>query len=173
MMTEVHTVSIVAKNTYIGKVGSRKSPSVRGRTKVRKPLVRVITPPAMIFASRFALDASSRDARIMAMVFPSRPLNPAEPIVADLGLNSATQRKRTGQARPHTGSLVTRRATIETTAPFCRACKPPAERVTGVGFYRDFGRQLSQTGVGVEKVCRQNIFSDANALFRVLLPSVL
>jgi len=24
--------------------------------------------------------------------------------------------------------------------------------VTVVGFYRDFGRQLSQTGVGVEKV---------------------
>src|SRR6516225_9718514 len=48
-------------------MGSRKSPLVRGRTKVRKALVSVITPPAMIFASRFALNGSSRHARIMAM----------------------------------------------------------------------------------------------------------
>jgi len=67
MMTEVHTVSIVAKNTYAGKTGSRKSPFVRGRTKVRKPFTRVIMVPAMIFANRFALNGSSLDARIMAM----------------------------------------------------------------------------------------------------------
>jgi hypothetical protein len=30
------------------------------------------------------------------MGIPSRPLNPAEPIVGDVGLNSASQRKRTG-----------------------------------------------------------------------------
>src|SRR5215470_3960469 len=68
--------------------------------------------PAMIFASRFALNASSRDAESWRWVFPSRPLNPAEPIVGDVGLNSASQRNRTGQARPHTGSLVTRTSTI-------------------------------------------------------------
>src|SRR5271168_1650896 len=67
MMTEVHTVSIVAKNTYAGKVGSRKSPLVSGRTKVKKPFTRVKMRPAMIFASRFARNGSSRDARIMAM----------------------------------------------------------------------------------------------------------
>src|ERR1700722_9031464 len=67
MMTEVHTVSIVAKNTYAGKAGSRKSPLVRGRTKVRKPFTRVKMRPAMIFVSRFALNGSSRDATIIAM----------------------------------------------------------------------------------------------------------
>src|ERR1700690_800883 len=76
MMTEVHTVSIVAKNTYAGKVGSRKSPLVRGRTKVRKPFTRVIMRPAMIFVTRFALNGSSRHATIMAMGIS---INTAEP----------------------------------------------------------------------------------------------
>src|ERR1700729_1174234 len=67
MMTEVHTVSIVAKNTYAGKVGSRESPLVRGRTKARKPFTSVKMRPAMIFVSRFALNGSSRDATIMAI----------------------------------------------------------------------------------------------------------
>ena len=66
MMNEVATVSIVAKNKYSGKAGGLPHPA-RGGTKVRKPLTRVITPPAIIFASRFALNGSSRHARIMAM----------------------------------------------------------------------------------------------------------
>src|SRR6476659_6327345 len=66
MMTEVATVSIVAKNKYSGKAGDLPHPATGG-TKVRKPFTRVITPPAMIFASRFALNGSSRQARIMAM----------------------------------------------------------------------------------------------------------
>jgi hypothetical protein len=82
MITEVHTVSIVAKNTYAGKVGSRKSPFVRGRTKVRKPFIRVMMRPAMIFVSRFALNGSSRDATIMAMGIS---IKTAEPIRAHGG----------------------------------------------------------------------------------------
>ena len=66
MMTEVATVSIVAKNKYSGKAGGLPHPA-RGGTKVREPFTRVITPPAIIFASRFALNGSSQHARIMAM----------------------------------------------------------------------------------------------------------
>ena len=58
-------------------MGSRKSPLVRGRTKVRKALVRVITPPAMIFASRFALNGSSRHATIMAMGISIKTAEPS------------------------------------------------------------------------------------------------
>jgi hypothetical protein len=56
MMTEVHTVSIVAKNKYSGRAGVR-APK-RGGTKVRKPFTRVQIAPAMIFASRFALNGT-------------------------------------------------------------------------------------------------------------------
>jgi hypothetical protein len=66
MMTDVARVSMVAKNKYSGKAGGRPHPS-RGATKVRKPLIRVRRVPAMIFASRFVLNESSRDATIMAM----------------------------------------------------------------------------------------------------------
>src|SRR6202008_3714915 len=79
MMTKVATVSIVAKNTYTRYSGSRKSPVAGGRTKVRKPFTRVITPPAMIFDSRFALNGSSRHATIMAMGIS---IKTAEPIRA-------------------------------------------------------------------------------------------
>src|SRR5271170_8289493 len=65
-MTEVHTVSIVAKNKYSGRAGVLPHPK-RGGTKVRKPFTRVKIAPAMIFASRFALNGSSRHATIMAM----------------------------------------------------------------------------------------------------------
>jgi hypothetical protein len=61
-MTEVATVSIVAKNKYSEKAGGLPHPA-RGGTKVRKPFTRVITPPAIIFASRFALNGSSQRAR--------------------------------------------------------------------------------------------------------------
>src|ERR1700720_1358218 len=76
MMTEVHTVSIVAKNKYSAKAGGLPHPA-RGGTKVRKPFTRAITPPAIIFASRFALNGSSRHARIMAMGIS---IKTAEPI---------------------------------------------------------------------------------------------
>src|ERR1700746_314195 len=66
MMTEVATVSIVAKNKYSGKAGGLPHPA-RGGTNVRKPFTRVTRPPAIIFASRFALNGSSRHATIMAM----------------------------------------------------------------------------------------------------------
>ncbi len=78
MMTEVATVSIVAKNKYSGKAGGLPHPA-RGGTKVRKPFTRVITPPAIIFASRFALNGSSRHAKIMAMGIS---IKTAEPIRA-------------------------------------------------------------------------------------------
>jgi hypothetical protein len=81
MMTEVHTVSIVAKNKYSAKAGGLPHPA-RGGTKVRKPFTRVTTPPAMIFASRFALNGSSRHARIMAMGIS---IKTAEPIRAHGG----------------------------------------------------------------------------------------
>src|SRR6185437_4645152 len=77
-MTEVHTVSMVAKNKYSGKAGGLPHPT-RGGTKVRKPFTRVTRAPAIIFASRFALNGSSRDARIMAMGISIRT---AEPIRA-------------------------------------------------------------------------------------------
>src|SRR5580692_1672995 len=80
MMTEVHTVSIIAKNKYSGRAGVR-APK-RGGTKVRKPFTRVKIEPAMIFASRFALNASSRDATIMAMGIS---IKTAEPIKAHGG----------------------------------------------------------------------------------------
>src|SRR5689334_6910051 len=78
MMTKVHTVSIVAKNKYSAKAGGLPNPS-RGATNVAKPFIRVKTPAAMIFASRFALNGSSRDARIMAMGIS---IKTAEPIKA-------------------------------------------------------------------------------------------
>src|SRR5437016_6652109 len=81
MMTEVATVSIVAKNKYSGKAGGLPHPA-RGGTKVRKPLTRVTTPPAMIFARRFALNGSSRHARIMAIGIS---IKTAEPIRAHGG----------------------------------------------------------------------------------------
>src|SRR5215475_11248984 len=40
MMTEVHTVSMVAKNKYSGKAGGLPHPT-RGGTKVRRPFTRV------------------------------------------------------------------------------------------------------------------------------------
>jgi hypothetical protein len=64
-MTEVHTVSIVAKNKYAGRAGVR-APR-RGGIKVRPPFIRVTNAPAMILAIRFALNGSSRLATIMAM----------------------------------------------------------------------------------------------------------
>src|SRR5579872_610047 len=77
-MTEVHIVSIVAKNKYSGKAGGLPHPT-RGGTKVRKPFTRVTMTPAMIFASLFARNGSSRDARIMAMGIS---IKTAEPIRA-------------------------------------------------------------------------------------------
>jgi hypothetical protein len=77
MMIEVHTVSIVAKSKYSGRAGVR-APN-RGGTKVRRPFIRVRKLPAMIFASRFALNGSSRHARIMAMGIS---IKTAEPIRA-------------------------------------------------------------------------------------------
>src|SRR6476646_532881 len=84
MMTKVQTVSIVAKNKYSGKAGGLPHPS-RGGTKVTKPLTRIKTPPAMIFATRFALNGSSRHARIMAMGIS---IKTAEPISAHWGRGS-------------------------------------------------------------------------------------
>ena len=75
-MTEVHTVSIVAKNKYSGKAGGLPQPT-RGGTKVRKPFTRVQIAPAMIFASRFALNGSSRHATIMAMGISIKTAEPA------------------------------------------------------------------------------------------------
>src|SRR5579864_4045070 len=81
MMNEVATVSIVAKNKYSGKAGGLPHPS-RGATKVGKPFTTVKRPPAMIFASRFALNGSSLDARIIAMGIS---IKTAEPIRAHGG----------------------------------------------------------------------------------------
>jgi hypothetical protein len=75
MMTEVHTVSIVAKNKYSGRAGVRAP--TRGGTKVRKPFTRVKIAPAMIFASRFALNGSSRHATIMAMGISIKTAEPS------------------------------------------------------------------------------------------------
>jgi hypothetical protein len=84
MMTKVQIVSIVPKNKYSGKAGGLPHPA-RGGMKVRKPFTRVIMPPAMIFASWFALNGSSRDARIMAMGIS---IKTAEPIKAHGGSGS-------------------------------------------------------------------------------------
>ena len=89
MMTEVATVSIVAKNKYSGRAGGLPHPT-RGGTKVRKPFTRVSMTPAMMFASRFALNGSSRHARIMAMGIS---IKTAEPIRAHWGRPS-NERKR-------------------------------------------------------------------------------
>src|SRR5215471_10382104 len=78
MMTEVATVSIVAKNKYSGKAGGLPHPA-RGGMKVRKAFIRVTMAPAIIFASRFALNGSSRHARVMAMGIS---IKTAEPIRA-------------------------------------------------------------------------------------------
>src|SRR5580704_15556341 len=75
MMTEVHTVSIVAKNKYSGRAGVRAP--TRGGTKVRKPFTRVQIAPAMIFASRFALNGSSRQATIMPMGISIKTAEPS------------------------------------------------------------------------------------------------
>jgi len=74
-MTEVHTVSIVAKNKYSGRAGVRAP--TRGGTKVRKPFTRVKIAPAMIFARRFALNGSSRQATIMAMGISIKTAEPS------------------------------------------------------------------------------------------------
>src|ERR1700730_3415976 len=50
-------------------------------------------------------------------------LNPPEPMVGDVGRRLET----TAQHRPHTGSSITRRSKIETTAPLCHTCQPPME----------------------------------------------
>jgi hypothetical protein len=88
MMTEVATVSIVAKNKYSAKAGGRPHPT-RGGTKVRKPFTRVRKLPAMIFASRFALNGRNRHARIMAMGIS---IKTAEPIRAHRGRCGASDR---------------------------------------------------------------------------------
>jgi hypothetical protein len=87
MMIEVHTVSIVAKNKYSGRAGVL-APN-RGGMKVREAFIRVRMPPAMIFASRFALNGSSRDATIMAMGIS---IKTAEPIRAHGGRCGASTR---------------------------------------------------------------------------------
>ena len=144
-MTEVHTVSIVAKNKYSGRAGVR-APK-RGGTKVRKPFTRVQIAPAMIFASRFALNGSSRHATIMAMGISIKAAEPPEPMVGDVDvgrrLHLASQQFPTGQARPHKGSSKTRRSKIGTTAPLCHACQPPTELYTGPA--ARFPHPMSQT----------------------------
>ena len=67
MMMEVHTVSIVPKKMYDGNICSCQAPVARGKTNCIETTAKVSMPPAAIFASRFALNGSSRDARIMAM----------------------------------------------------------------------------------------------------------
>jgi hypothetical protein len=76
MMTEVHTVSIVAKNRYSAKAGGRPHPS-RCANEGQETVDQGQKVPAMIFASRFALNVSSRDATIMAMGIS---IKTAEPI---------------------------------------------------------------------------------------------
>src|ERR1700722_1825779 len=78
MITTVHTVSIVAKNKYSGKAGGLPHPT-SGGTKVRKPFTRVRRIPATIFATRFALNGSSRHATIMEIGIS---IKTAEPIRA-------------------------------------------------------------------------------------------
>jgi hypothetical protein len=77
----VHIVSIVPKNKYSGKAGGLPHPT-RGGMKVRKPFTKVIRLPAMIFVSRFAVNGSSRHARIIAMGIS---IKTAEPIRAPWG----------------------------------------------------------------------------------------
>jgi hypothetical protein len=100
-MTEVHTVSIVAKNKYSGRAGVRAP--TRGGTKVRNPFIRVKITPVMIFASRFVLNGSSRDATIMAMGISIKTAEPSrahggrcgasdrfgEPTIANRAITSA------------------------------------------------------------------------------------
>src|SRR6476661_1945155 len=86
-MMEVHTVSMVAKNKYSGRAGVR-APK-RGGTKVRTPFINVRRPPAMMFASRFALNGSNRHATIMAMGIS---IKTAEPIRAHGGRCGASAR---------------------------------------------------------------------------------
>lgn len=76
MMTKVHTISIVPKNAYSGKAGGR-APVARAATKVSKTTARVSTPAAKIFASRFALNRSSRHATIMAMGISNKSAEPS------------------------------------------------------------------------------------------------
>src|SRR3984893_17056936 len=78
MMTEVATVSIVAKNKYSGKAGGLPHPT-SGGTKVRKPFTTVRRITAAIFATRFALNGRSRHVTIMAMGIS---IKTAEPIRA-------------------------------------------------------------------------------------------
>src|ERR1700722_17691875 len=100
MMTEVHTVSIVAKNRYSAKAGGLPHPA-RGGTKVRKPFTRVKTQPAMIFASRFARNGSSRHSRIMAMGIS---IKTAEPIRAHGGRDLNEIREPAMAHRPTTSA---------------------------------------------------------------------
>jgi len=111
------------------KIGPNREPPhpARGGTKVRKPFTRVITPPAIIFASWFALNGSSRHTRIMAMGISIKTAGPIRPIGGEARMNFASQQYRTGQQRPHTGSSIKRRSTIETTAPLCHAYQPRTE----------------------------------------------
>src|SRR5215467_2901816 len=74
-MTDVHTVSIVAKNRYSERAGVRAP--TRGGTKVRTPFTRVRKAPAIIFASRFARNGSSRHATIMAMGISIKTAEPS------------------------------------------------------------------------------------------------
>src|SRR5262245_3200309 len=87
MMTEVATVSIVARNKYSGRAGVW-APN-RGGTYVRPALMRVRKLPATIFASRFALNGRNRHARIMAMGIS---IKTAEPIRAHRGRCGASDR---------------------------------------------------------------------------------
>src|ERR1041385_9259009 len=80
-MTEVHTVSIVAKNKYSANAGGLPHPS-RGGANVTKPFTRVRRLPAMIFASRFVLNGNNRHTRIMAIGIS---IKTAEPIRAHGG----------------------------------------------------------------------------------------
>jgi len=86
-MTEVHTVSIVAKNKYSGRAGVRAP--TRGGTNVRKPFISVKIAPAMMFDSRFALHGSSRYATIIAMGIS---IKTAEPMRAHGGRCGAPDR---------------------------------------------------------------------------------
>src|SRR3984957_9995932 len=97
MMTEVHTVSIVAKNRYSGRAGVR-APK-RGGTKVRKPFTRVRMAPAMMFASRFALNGSSPHATIMAMGIPIKPAEPARTHGGRCGASARDHRATTSAYR--------------------------------------------------------------------------
>src|ERR1017187_5539883 len=98
MMTEVHIVSIVAKNKYSGRAGGLPHPA-RGGTKVRKPFTRVKIAPAMIFASRFALNGSSRHATIMAMGISIKTAEPARTHGGRWGASARDHRATTSAYR--------------------------------------------------------------------------